>query len=217
MRLVECDENTTHQPSESKNTAFNVRDEEYSTPRTMQNLDKEMETILNDTTTDIDQKWHLYHQALQRYLGFIKRMRHGDYTTSNNTQTHTGLDRDVLSSDVFNSDSKSETVKHATSTPKKNSSKLTATFGLPIRIRKRLMRQAIRSRSCKNNKICSNTTAAIDLDDDDTDDDESYGSVNSGLLASDIEGYDDDNVAMETVTNTPSVVVNGWAPSDIIR
>lgn len=53
----------------------NMRDENYSDPHTLQNMDNEMNLILNDSSVSPDQKWHLYNQALQRYLGFIKRLR----------------------------------------------------------------------------------------------------------------------------------------------
>lgn len=74
MQLVELAE-PRRQPA--INHPNNVRDEEYSQPRQLQQLDSEMSEILHDTATSIEEKWSLYHQALQRYLGFIKRMRAG--------------------------------------------------------------------------------------------------------------------------------------------
>lgn len=81
MQLVEYSEPNTQPPSVHANR-HNVRDEDYPAPSPLQNLDNEMSLILSDATTDIEQKWALYHQALQRYLGFIKRMRQG--TSINN-------------------------------------------------------------------------------------------------------------------------------------
>lgn len=60
------------------------RDEDYTKPYILQKLDNEMSTILSDVTTDISQKWRLYNQALQRYLGFVKRMNQNLVIRDNN-------------------------------------------------------------------------------------------------------------------------------------
>lgn len=59
-----------------------ARDEDYSAPTVLQNLDDEMGSILSNTTIDAGQKWLLYEQALGRYLRFIKRTR--QHPSSNN-------------------------------------------------------------------------------------------------------------------------------------
>lgn len=75
MRLVELEPVGSCVSNELNN---NISDEIYSKPRTLQNMDNEMKHILNDAAVEPDQKWHLYHQALQRYLTFIKRHREAD-------------------------------------------------------------------------------------------------------------------------------------------
>lgn len=89
MRLVECLEESPGQQKRVSGTTQNVKDEDYSKPQALQNLDFEMEAILNDTSTDTDQKWLLYNQVLQRYLGIIRRIRQGDriYTGNSSIQS----------------------------------------------------------------------------------------------------------------------------------
>lgn len=210
MRLVEFSENDKQhdQPLTSC-----IKDEEYHVPHALQSLDKEMEGILNDSTIDVDQKWLLYHQALQRYLGFIKRTRQSDYV--NLTDTTAGRESsppDNLNTAVDNQQpqrfSFSRSVSHTTSTPKNDSEPVIA-YDLPIRIKKRLIHKQKQKhrlekllRKKLNNNISKESTPqmqTIELNDDD-------------------EFYDDEGDSDLKTFNTPTgVAVNGWTKSNIIH
>lgn len=200
MRLVECtDDNQSHHPVNSYTQI--LKDEEISSPHTLQNMDKEMKNILADTTTDINQKCLLYHQVLQRYLGFIKRMQVDSLTPPISSQG--GLE--PSSCEGFNADHESQREKRVTSTPKKSSSRRQSLSELPIRIRNQILRRERRMREL-NNKVAlsksrsvARNSAVLDefLDDDD---DDVY-----------LSGDDDDDVSNTTLAG----VVNGWAESNI--
>lgn len=220
MRLVECSENNNSYSIEPTSTTF-MKNEDYSAPRTLQSLDKEMESILNDDTIDIDQKWILYHQVLQRYLTFIKRIRQGDFDSSANSRSESAV-KPLLSED-FKSDligqenrfSSAKGITRITSTPK-NDSKHALAPDLPIRIQKRLIRQQKQIRHQKKvmllrNENIPNISSAleqgIELDNDvgenDEDDDEYY--------------YDYDDSTAKTFTTPTGTVVNGWTKSNIMH
>lgn len=215
MRLVECTDNQ-NELTEPNIRSTNLKDEDYSTPKALQNLDKEMETILNDTTTDINQKWLLYHQALQRYLGFIKRMHYGDYTSSTGVQAIAA--ENPANSNDPNSDLDAQHnragVSRTTSTPK-NSSRHTTTLELPIRIRNRILRKRNRSlkkkikRNILDDRVAPTHFAAVDSDDDD---DDFYVDVDS-RLASDVDG--EGGITERSLTKETPVVVHGWSPVNI--
>lgn len=105
MQLIEY-----HEPRDSQRTIniYNrpVRDEDYPAPAVLKNLDGEMGSILNDTEIDDGQKWMLYQQALGRYLGFIKRMRHPQSVNNNETS-------DDPSYEDFTGDNRSATPPNA--------------------------------------------------------------------------------------------------------
>lgn len=73
MQLVEYREPLTT-PQQINIYNKPVRDEDYSAPAVLRNLDDKMGLILNNTAIDEGQKWLLYEQTLGRYLGHIKRM-----------------------------------------------------------------------------------------------------------------------------------------------
>lgn len=219
MRLVECSENNNSYSIEPTSTTF-IKNEDYSTPRTLQSLDKEMESILNDDTIDIDQKWVLYHRVLQRYLTFIKRIRQGDLDSSANPRTESVIE--PLLSEDFKPDlngqenrfSSTKGVTRMTSTPK-NDSKHTFVPELPIRIQKRLIRQQKQIRHQKKvmrlrNENIPNVSSAleqgIELDNEagENDEDDEY-----------YYDYDDDSTT-KTFTTPTGTVVNGWTKSNII-
>lgn len=220
MRLVECLEGNHNQELEPNTYAPNVKDEDYSAPVALQNLDKEMRAILNESTSDTGQKWSLYHQVLQRYLGFIKRMRNGDFTPGLNS--HNRTETPPLSSEDFNTDlnsresQRSKTMSRTTSTPKKTSKSakrsLAPTAALPIRIQKRLLRQLQRSRHPRAASVLSDsaTMTAGEQDDDDCEDEfEDVFTTQSPELD------DPDSTITTPLTRPSGVVVNGWAKSDI--
>lgn len=198
MRLVECtDDNQPQHPVNSYTQ--NLKDEEISQPHTLQNMDKEMKNILADTTTDINLKCLLYHQVLQRYLGFIKRMRVDIFTPQTSSQE--GLE--PSSSEDFNTDHRTQRENRATSTPKKSSSRRQSLSELPIRIRNQILRRERRMREANNRAILSKSRSAAKnstvLDEFLDDDDE------------DIYLSGDDDVSNTTFAG----VVNGWAESNI--
>lgn len=210
MRLVECTEdNQNHHQQQLPNIhTYGVKDEEVSVPHTLQNLDKEMENILDDTTTDINEKWVLYHQVLQRYLGFIKRMRH-DERAPPSPNLHDESEKDPSSSEAFNKSRRFSAVSgvnRPTSTPRPDSSESVSLSKLPIRIRKRilhkqqkLIRRLEQRTSSLRSMTSPNDSATVDDDDDDDD-----------LYEDTLD--DDDGKALTTASNT---VVNGWTESNI--
>lgn len=209
MRLVECTED--NQPQHPPNIhTYAIKDEEISSPHTLQNLDKEMNAILGDTTTNINQKCLLYHQVLQRYLGFIKRMRHNEQTSLGNALDESG--KDPSSCEEFNvyksrRFSIPEVASRHTSTPKANSSEHVSLLGLPIRVRKRLLRRQklMQRRKNKRESSLSNDSAVLPEtmyeDEDDDDDSDLYEDV-----------LNDDGEAHTTTSNT---AVDGWVGSNI--
>lgn len=216
MRLVECIDNDQNRSAEPNIHTINVKDEDYLTPKPLQNLDKEMETILNDTTTDINQKWTLYHQTLQRYLGLIKRMRYGDHNSS--TDVHAIAGGNTPSSTVLNNDLDEKHIRtgvsRTTSTPKNNSKQAT-TPELPIRIRKRILRNRNQSLQKKTKRRISGDLVAsmlYDVVDSEDDDDNFYLDVNSHL-ASDID--DEGDTTPNSFTKKTPTVVDGWSSSNI--
>lgn len=207
MKLVEYTEDS--QPQQPPNVyTRGFKDEDISAPHTLQNMDQEMKNILADTTTDINEKCLKYHQVLQRYLGFIKRMRHGGHLSSENAYNESEKDPPSCAtySTVF-SDQESRRfsggsgVEHRASTPKIDSSKF---IELPIRIRNRILRRE-RARRCLKKKetpsINSSATLMETMDDDDDDD---YQDV---LNTEDAEG--------DSFITTSGAVVNGWVKSNI--
>lgn len=180
MRLVDYTED--NQQSHPPNT-YSGKDDEISSPHTLQNLDKEMNSILADTTTDINQKCLLYHQVLQRYLGFVKRMRHDEKTSSPNVPDES--EKDPASCEVFDGYKSRRFSAHIganrpTSTPKANSSKHVPVAELPIRIQKRLLRRQKlmhRLKKRRGSSLLNDSTALPETmyeDDDDDDDDDLY-------------------------------------------
>lgn len=223
MRLVECvEENNQHQQHSQNIYIPNVRDEEISSPRPLQNMDNEMKKILADTTIDINQKCLLYHQVLQRYLGFIKRMHGGHIASSDTRDDESG--KDPSNCESFNSPSNARgsrlagvrraSSRTATSTPKlttpgrtANRTSSTTVFQslsqLPIRIRKQILRREKRLQQLKKtpslqSTILSNDTTALTETFDD-DDDDLY----------------EDVIDEQSRNTTFGGVVNGWTESNI--
>lgn len=218
MRLVECLEGDHNQELETNSIPPNVKDEDYSSPAVLQNMDKEMRSILNESTSDTGQKWSLYHQVLQRYLGFIKRIRNGDYTPGLNS--HDGRENIPLSSEGFNSvlngrESRRFSpipIDRTTSTPKNTSKSikrdLAPTGALPIRIQKRLMRQRLRN---QHSRAASTLSDSATLMDDDCEE-EDYEDV---FTTQPSEANDADSNVAPALTRSSGVVVNGWVKSNI--
>lgn len=202
MRLVECSDTDQRQPPPLSYTQ-GIKDEEISSPHTLQTLDKEMQSILSDSATDINQKWGLYNQVLQRYLGFVKRIREGDCTSSGITNDKYKNDRPSCAD--FDGQHSSPTFQ-AMSTPKKNGNSSNITIlesGLPIRIRKRILQKAERLKRLKKlsrSIPLLNDSIEENYDDDDDADEDPFRTVDG-------EG---------TLTSPPSAVVNGWAESNIV-
>lgn len=227
MRLVECLEGDEYREPPPNVTVHKIRDGDYAIPTALQNLDKEMETILNDTTTDIAQKWPLYHQALQRYLGFVKRMHNESHATGDNISSEsikTAPAVEPLNASLTESESRRflsrRSVGHVTSTPK-NKSKLESVeqrlSTLPIRIKKRLMRQLKQQqqlRQIRRKKDESDTSHSYVSDEEapasytDADD----GNEIVGELSS---VYEDGENSMKIFKSPSAAVVNGWQSSNI--
>lgn len=231
MRLVECSVDN-HQEQIPNISTQNVKDEDYFKPRTLQNLDNEMETILSDTTTDIDRKWLLYHQALQRYLGFIKRMRQGGNSNTDNMQDSSELSRGSVFNTLSGDRESRRFSSHTSSTPKKNDTRLGAMglsrSTLPIRIQKQFVRQQQRMANSRKKKsstlldmtMPSDSTTLRKLSDgDDEYDDEEYdeydGDETGDVYHDLIDGDDNGNTTAKTATRPSGITVNGWTGSNI--
>lgn len=236
MRLVECMGGEFHQEQAPNICAPNIKDAEYSAPHALQNLDIEMGLILNDASTDIDQKWLLYHQALQRYLRFIKRMRYDE------SLLPAVSEKDPSACEPFNTVlrtrepprfSSFRNITRHTSTPKKMSvpalnlpapnRELTPIPKFPERsvrkrgatknlfIRQRRMRPQNKTPSALHAITVSSGSplSSPNSDADDDDDDEIFEDVCS-------QPSDDDGApTMKILTKPPGVDVNGWSKSNI--
>lgn len=202
MRLVECSD--THQQQQPIIQTPAIKDEEFTAPQTLQNLDQEMKNILNDTSTDINQKWFLYNQVLQRYLGFVRRMREGNGSIQGNTQEEHKHEIDWLHNDAPTNHHQSQIFTGpkdtgSTSTPKKDISANDLAL-LPLRIRKQILRREKKKKMGKLRKS-RNSSNAISLLSD-----------SPSLVET---GEDDFHDVDDTLSTTLGAVVNGWVDSNI--
>lgn len=224
MRLVEYSEASQNEQQQTNILAHNVKDEDYSATHTLQNLDTEMKNILSDNATDINQKWMLYREVLQRYLGFIKRIRQGDCKPVTNALTHAENEKSPSKCDLFNTVlNNSETTGLRSPTFGVSTPKNISISNLPIRIRKRILRHQQRAPKKKGmpartTAVSSDTTSPTmsGMDDDDDDDDE-YNDVYDDVMGSQLSDADDDSgsATVKTLTSSSGVVVNGWTKSNI--
>lgn len=84
MRLIEITNENTQKvkydfDDESKRKqemeTRTLKDDDFLEPHYLQILDGEMKKILDDATIMPPQKWILYRSILERYLGFVRRLR----------------------------------------------------------------------------------------------------------------------------------------------
>lgn len=89
MKLVDIDDNTTHQPNNLYQTLQS--DKNFVAPRTLSMLDGSMHDILNRRDLPDSEKWMLYNQTLQKFLNYMKsaRSQHTLHKPSSPSTHHT--------------------------------------------------------------------------------------------------------------------------------